>query len=61
VLVGMLVAVPALGAMLATLITSANGPMSLSSLLFATQGPGLHDLAATCPHPELAVACHGLR
>jgi len=61
VLVGMLVAVPALGAILAILIASANGPMSLSSLLFATQGSGPHDLAATCPHAELAVACRGLR
>jgi lysylphosphatidylglycerol synthetase-like protein (DUF2156 family) len=60
VLVGMLVAVPALGAILATLIASANGPVSLSSL-FATQGPGPHDLAAICPHAELAVACRGLR
>jgi phosphatidylglycerol lysyltransferase len=61
VLVGMLVAVPALGAILATLVASANGPMSLSSLLFATQRPGPHDLAAICPHAELAVACRGLR
>jgi phosphatidylglycerol lysyltransferase len=61
VLVGTLVAVPALGAILATLITRANGPMLLSSLLFATQGPGPHDLAAICPHAELAAACRGLR
>lgn len=61
VLVGVLVAVPALGAILATLIASANGPMSLSSPLFSTQGPGPHGLAAICPHGELAVACRGLR
>jgi phosphatidylglycerol lysyltransferase len=61
VLVGILVALPALGAILATLVASANGPMSLSSLLFATQRPGPHDLAAVCPHAELAVACRGLR
>jgi phosphatidylglycerol lysyltransferase len=61
VLVGMLVAVPALGAILATLIASANGPMSLSSLLFATQRSGPHGLAAICPHAELAAACRSLR
>jgi phosphatidylglycerol lysyltransferase len=48
VLVAILVAVPALGAVLAALVASQHGPMSLSSLLFATQG---------CPR----IACHGLR
>ena len=38
VLVGMLVAVPALGAILAALVASAHGPMSLSSL-FAAPAP----------------------
>jgi len=61
VLVGTLVAVPALGGILAALVASAHGPMSLPSLLFATQGPGPRDLAASCPHAGLAVACHGLR
>jgi phosphatidylglycerol lysyltransferase len=60
VLVGALVAVPALGSILAALAASAHGPMSLSSLLFATQGPGPRDLAASCPHAGLAVACRGL-
>ena len=35
-LVGVLVAVPVLGAMLAALVAGADGPMSLSSLFFAT-------------------------
>ena len=39
-LVGMLVAVPALGGILAALVANSHGPMSLSSLLFATQGSG---------------------
>jgi lysylphosphatidylglycerol synthetase-like protein (DUF2156 family) len=60
VLVGALVAVPALGGTLAALVASAHGPMSLSSLLFATQGTGPRDLAASCPHAGLAVACRGL-
>jgi len=37
-LVGVLVAVPALGGILAALAASAHGPMTLSSLLFAAQG-----------------------
>jgi lysylphosphatidylglycerol synthetase-like protein (DUF2156 family) len=60
VLVGLLVAVPALGGTLAALVAGAHGPMSLSSLLFATQGTGPRDLAASCPHPALAAACRGL-
>jgi phosphatidylglycerol lysyltransferase len=39
VMVGTLVAVPALGGILSALVASAHGPMTLSSLLFATQGP----------------------
>ena len=58
-LVGVLVAVPALG-ILAALVANSHGPMSLSSLLFATQGPGPRDLAASCPQAGLAVACRGL-
>ena len=38
VLVGVLVAAPALGGLLAALVTSAHGPMTLSSLLFSAQG-----------------------
>jgi phosphatidylglycerol lysyltransferase len=38
VLVAALVAVPALGGILAVLVARAHGPMTLSSLLFATQG-----------------------
>ena len=41
VLVGVLVAGPALGGILAALAASAHGPMSLSSLLFAAQGRSL--------------------
>ncbi len=55
-LIGMLVALPALGAMLTALIHSANGPMSLSSLL-ATPGSGSQDLAAGCSRAGLAAAC----
>jgi phosphatidylglycerol lysyltransferase len=61
-LVGVLVAVPVLGAMLAALAASADGPMSLSSLLFATPGPDPHGLtAAICPHASLAMGCRGPR
>ena len=60
-LVGMLVAVSALGALLAALVANANGPMSLFSFLFATPGPDPQDLAAGCPHPGLALVCRGLR
>lgn len=60
VLVGTLVAVPALGAILSALVVSAHGPMSLSSLLFATQGASPTDLVASCSHPALGAACHGL-
>jgi phosphatidylglycerol lysyltransferase len=59
-LVGVLVAVPALGGLLDALVASARGPMSRSSLLFASQGSGAR-VAAICPHAGLAVACHGLR
>jgi phosphatidylglycerol lysyltransferase len=59
VLVGVLVAVPALGSILAALIANPHGPMSLSSLLYATQGPGPRDLAASCPQAGL-VACRGI-
>ena len=61
VLVGMLVAAPALGGMLAALAANADGPMSLFSLLFAAQGPDPRGLAATCPPSGLAVVCRGLR
>jgi phosphatidylglycerol lysyltransferase len=61
VLVGVLVAVPALGGMLAALAANGDGPMSLFSFLFAAPGPGPHELAASCPHAGLAVVCRGLR
>ncbi len=61
VLVGLLVAVSALGGMLAALVANANGPMSLFSFLFATPGPNPHDLAAACRPAELALACRGPR
>lgn len=60
-LVGILVAVPALGEMLAALIPNAHGPRSLFSFLSSAQGPESRHLAAICSHPELAVACRGLR
>ena len=43
VLVGVLVAVPAIGGLLDALVASARGPMSRSSLLFASQGHGLRE------------------
>ena len=61
VLVGTLVAAPALGGMLAALVAGADGPMSLSAVLLATRGPDPHRLAAICRHPGLAVVCRGLR
>jgi lysylphosphatidylglycerol synthetase-like protein (DUF2156 family) len=61
VLIGMLVAAPALGGMLAALAAHPDGPMSLFSFVFAAPGPGPHALAAGCPHAGLAVACRGLR
>ena len=60
VLIGVLVAVPALGSILAALIANSHGPMSLSSLLLASQGLGPRDLAANCPQAGLAVACRGM-
>ena len=60
VLVGVLVAVPALGSILAALIANPHGPMSLSSLLLAAQGTGPRDLAASCPQAGLAVACRSM-
>jgi phosphatidylglycerol lysyltransferase len=54
-LVSILVAVPALGGMLAALVTNADGPMSRFLFLFAIPGPDPHDLATTCLH-----ACSGL-
>ena len=48
VLAGMLVAVSALGSMLAALIANTDDPMSTFSFLFAAPGPDPHDLAATC-------------
>jgi lysylphosphatidylglycerol synthetase-like protein (DUF2156 family) len=61
VLVAILVAVPALGGMLAALVGNADGPMSLFSFLFASRGPSQQALATICPHSGLAVACRGLR
>ena len=61
VLAGMLVAMPALGGMLAALAANPGGPMSLLSFLFAAPGPDPRHLAAICPHAVLAVACRGLR
>ena len=49
VLVGVLVAGPALGGMLAALAASAHGPLSLSSLLFAAQGRGLREQQLYAP------------
>jgi phosphatidylglycerol lysyltransferase len=60
-LVGMLVAVPALGGILAALVATSHGPMSLSSLLFAThkRWPGLWVQAA--PDLLLLLCAYGLR
>jgi lysylphosphatidylglycerol synthetase-like protein (DUF2156 family) len=60
VLVAMLVAVSALGGMLAVLAADPDGPMSLVSFLSATPGPDPHALAI-CSNSGLAVACRGLR
>jgi phosphatidylglycerol lysyltransferase len=61
VLVSIVVAVPALGGMLAALVTNADGPMSRFLFLFAIPGPDPHDLAAPCLHAELTVSCPGPR
>jgi lysylphosphatidylglycerol synthetase-like protein (DUF2156 family) len=61
VLVAVLVAVSALGGLLAARVTDADGPMSLFSFLFATPGPDRLDLALACPHAGLAAVCRGLR
>jgi phosphatidylglycerol lysyltransferase len=56
VLVAVLVAVPALGGLLAALVAGSHGPVSLSSLLFATQGPGprgLHEQQLYAPWASL--------
>ncbi len=69
-LVGILVAIPALGDMLAALVANAHGPMSLFSLLLASPGPDPHDLAATqwpgvlvyaAPALLLLLSAYGLR
>ena len=60
VLVAMLVAVSALGGMLAALAADPDGPMSLFSFLITTPGPDPHALAI-CSNSGLAVACRGLR
>jgi phosphatidylglycerol lysyltransferase len=61
VLASIVVAVPALGGLLAALVTNADGPMSRFLFLFAIPGPDPHDLAATCLHAGLTVSCPGLR
>jgi phosphatidylglycerol lysyltransferase len=61
VLVGILVAVPALGGILSALVASAHGPMTLSSLLFATQGSGPRDLTTAAPALLLLLCAYGLR
>jgi lysylphosphatidylglycerol synthetase-like protein (DUF2156 family) len=60
VLVGLLVAAPAVGGVLAALVANANGPMSLS-FSFAAPEPMPSNLGAICRHPALAVVCRGLR
>jgi phosphatidylglycerol lysyltransferase len=69
-LVGLLVAVPAFGDVLAALVANAHGPISLSSLLFATPEPDPRDLVATqwpgvlvysAPALLLLVSAYGLR
>jgi phosphatidylglycerol lysyltransferase len=60
-LVGMLVAVSALGDMVAALVAKPDGPMSLFSFLLATRGPDHRDLVAACSNPGLAAVCRGLR
>jgi len=57
VLVGVLVAVPALGGIMAALVASAHGPMTLSSLLFTAQG-GVPVQA--CPALLLLLCAYGL-
>jgi len=57
VLVGVLVAVPALGGIMAALVASTHGPMTLSSLLFTAQG-GLPVQA--CPALLLLLCAYGL-
>lgn len=59
-LVGLLVAVSAVGGILAALITTAEGPMSLFSLLFATPGPESHSIVAACPPAGAGAICRGL-
>jgi phosphatidylglycerol lysyltransferase len=61
VLVGVLVAVPALGSILAAIVANAHGPMSLPSLLSAIQGPGPRDLAAGPACLLLLLCAYGLR
>jgi len=59
-LAGILVAVPALGDMVAALVANAHGPMSLSSSLLSAQGANHQDLVAACSHGQLSLACRGL-
>jgi lysylphosphatidylglycerol synthetase-like protein (DUF2156 family) len=60
-LVGMLVAVSAVGDMLDALVTKPDGPLSLFSFLLATPGPNQRNLMAACSNPGLAAVCRELR
>jgi phosphatidylglycerol lysyltransferase len=60
VLIGLVVAAPAIGGVLAALVANADGPMSLPSL-FAGPAPMPGNLAVICRHPGLTVVCRGLR
>ncbi|HTW00806.1 MAG TPA: DUF2156 domain-containing protein [Streptosporangiaceae bacterium] len=60
VLVGLLVAAPAIGGVLAALIANADGPMTLSSPC-AGPAPLPSNLAVICRPPGLTVVCRGLR
>jgi len=66
VLVGLLVAVPALGGILAAIVANGHGPMSLPSLLSVIQGPQLYAARAGVPVQAgpallLLLCAYGLR
>jgi len=61
VLVGILVAVSALGGLLTALIANPVGPMQPFSFLFAYPAPDPGDLAKTCADASQAVLCRELR
>lgn len=59
-LVGMLVALSAVGGLLTALVSKPEGPMALFSFVFASPAPDPKDIAEACLHGHLPDICRGL-